>query len=96
MDTRSHVTAAVRMASMHFDIPAVVIRGRNRTLRVAQARSFAYWVSRVNSSDSFPELGRIWKRDHTTIMSGVFAFSRFIKQQRPWALEAHRVWLKTV
>ena len=53
------------------DVPPGSIRGRDRHQSVARARQIAAWLIRLHSNPrrSFPEIGRLLGRDHTTIMA---------------------------
>ncbi len=50
--------------------------GRGRTRNVARARHELWWELRRNPGMSFGEIGRLFDRNHTTVMTGVRAFER--------------------
>jgi chromosomal replication initiation ATPase DnaA len=58
-----------RCASMHVSVTAVA--GRTRYKSVARARSEVWRWLYVEQRLSYPEIGAIFGRDHTTIMSAV-------------------------
>ena len=44
---------------------------KDRHKNIADARAVAMWVARKRTSMSFPEIGREFDKDHTTVMSAV-------------------------
>lgn len=48
------------------------IVGPVRLRTLSEARQIAYWLARntIQPAPSYPELGRAFRRDHTTVMSG--------------------------
>jgi hypothetical protein len=58
------------------DITRPIDAGGTRYKSIAHARKTAMWVSRSASNElkpvmSYPEIGRAFNRDHTTVMSGI-------------------------
>jgi hypothetical protein len=49
-----------------------------RTKQVALARQVAVWIARRATKASYPELGRAFGRDHTTMMASERAVGRLI------------------
>lgn len=52
------------------------IVGPDRHHHIAHVRQEAMWVVRHNTALSLHQIGRIFKRDHTTIHTGVVAHER--------------------
>ena len=50
--------------------------GRRRTKNVASARQELWWHLRRSPGMSYAEIGRLFGRNHTTVMAGVRAFER--------------------
>lgn len=51
-----------------YGVTLLEFRGNRRERRIAQARAaFAYWA-KIKSGRSFPEIGRMMDRDHTTVL----------------------------
>lgn len=65
--------AAMREWSEACDIPLDVLLGPCREAWVVQARQGLMWVLRHRLGLSYPEIGRVMKRDHTTAIHGVKA-----------------------
>lgn len=64
------VSIVARIAALYgIDLEALLGRARSKTL--AEARSVAMWAARHRLGWSFPELGRAFDRNHTTIMYNV-------------------------
>lgn len=58
-----------------FEVPAAEIRGRRKTQRVAWARQAAMWMMRERLGVSFPRIGQLLRRDHSTVQHGVRAMA---------------------
>jgi len=68
---RSHVTQAVRRIARDSGCTAEDIYGTSRHPIVARARRRAMAVLRWSTTLSLPELGRIFNRDHTSVLTAV-------------------------
>jgi chromosomal replication initiation ATPase DnaA len=62
--------------------------GSSRRKSIAEARSLAYLLVRELTRLSFPEMGRLFKRDHTTILVGVKRAERKVQYDR-WMRELY-------
>lgn len=51
-----------------FDIKWSLVLSRTRTARIAAVRQIAMWLYRRYLGCSYPELGKMFNRDHTTVM----------------------------
>lgn len=71
--TKAHpaVTAiAARVAALYgIDVEVIFSRARSKT--VAEARLVTHWAARHRLGWSYPELGRAFDRDHSTIIQNV-------------------------
>ena len=47
------------------------ITGKDKHKNLAEARLVAYWLLRTRTKLSFPEIGRVLGKNHTSVMSGV-------------------------
>lgn len=63
-DIRRVVTAFFGVADEDLDL-------RKRSARTARIRQIAFYLSRTHTTLSFPEIGKAFHRDHTTILHGV-------------------------
>lgn len=68
--------AAMRQWSEACDIPLDVLLGQSREAWIVEARQGLMWVLRKRLGLSYPEIGRVMKRDHATVMHGVKAEER--------------------
>lgn len=68
MNKARTIQAAVARA---WDLSIEEVRGRTRIPYVDGARVAAYWIARHATGMSYPQIGRQFGRDHTTILSGV-------------------------
>ena len=72
--TRQHtavVAIAMRVAALYGLESVDLIFGRARSKTVAEARLVTHWAARHRLGWSFPELGRAFDRDHSTIIQNV-------------------------
>ena len=51
-------------------IPMAVLVGENRAKHIAHARQLAYYIAH-REGFTLPEIGRVFRRDHTTVLHGV-------------------------
>lgn len=72
-----HPALVIRAVSDHFGIPMELLMSRERRMPVALYRQVAMYLSRQLCSDwSLPMIGRVFERDHTTIMYAQQKLSR--------------------
>lgn len=62
------VIAAVAHA---YDLPAAMLRGERRWPTIAQARAVAMYVARKLTNESYPTIGREFRKHHTTVITAV-------------------------
>lgn len=61
--------------------------GRSRYAHIATPRHIAMWLVRRKLHYSYPVIGRLFGRDHSTVMSAVAKVSGFITTDRRFGLE---------
>lgn len=79
------VRRCIAASAAAFGVQAGEIMGRRRTRRVARARQAAMFLARRRGF-SFPRLGRIFQRDHKTILHDVRVASRVYDADPAFAL----------
>lgn len=52
----------------YFGLPVGSLRGRSRSSRVTRPRQIAMYLARKITSESFPEIGERFGRDHATVL----------------------------
>ena len=62
---------AVETVSSHFKVPAIIITGRCREEHIAWPRQVAYHLMKEISQDTLSAIGRVFQRDHGTILAGI-------------------------
>jgi len=65
--------------SKKYGIPIDEIKGRKRTKEIAIARHVAVYIMRNVTDMSLPSIGKIFSRDHTTIIASIEAIEKEIK-----------------
>jgi len=73
-----------------FGVPPLAILGKERAKSLNEARLVAYYVARHCTRMSYPELGRAFGRNHTSIHAGVHRIGR-VYALDPWLAEMVRV-----
>lgn len=63
------VAISARVVALYGLESVELIFGRARSKTIAEARAVAMWAARLRLGWSYPELGRAFDRDHTTILS---------------------------
>lgn len=59
----------INIVANYYDIKPADIRGPGRTRAISRPRQIAMYLSRKLTSSSFPELGRDFKKDHSSVIS---------------------------
>jgi chromosomal replication initiator protein len=64
--------AAILMVSAeYFGLPVAELTGRNRSAKIALPRQIIMYLMREEIGASFPQIGQVLNRDHTTVMHGI-------------------------
>jgi chromosomal replication initiator protein len=61
-------------------LPAEALLGRRRTRNIAQARWQAMAEIRARFGDSTNQIGRLFGRDHTTVVHGLQAYRQLLME----------------
>lgn len=61
-----------------FNLKSDALISYDRTARTSHIRQLAYYVIRTRLRHSLPEIGRVFGRDHTTILHGVQKIERLL------------------
>ncbi len=61
----------LRVVAHAYGITVDDLTGRDRHKNTAEGRLVAYWLLRTRTQLSFPEIGRVLGKDHTSVISGV-------------------------
>lgn len=82
-------------AAIGFDVSVEELTGRARTRPITDYRQVAMAVVRQMTRASYPAIGRLFNRDHTTVMHGVARAERVPKLAtavKALRLEVEREW----
>ncbi|WPY95618.1 helix-turn-helix domain-containing protein [Limimaricola variabilis] len=52
-------------------VPASEVRGHSRKAHIVAPRHAAMWLAREITGRSMPEIGRAFRRDHTSVLSAI-------------------------
>lgn len=66
-----HAIEIQTAVAMHYGVTVPDLRGRSRVIRVARPRQVAMVLCRDLSPLSLPQIGRLFNRDHTTVLHAV-------------------------
>ncbi len=67
----AHVRRIQREVAEAYGVPRDDILSERRQKRVAEARQYAMWRARYETHLSLPQIGRLFLRDHTTVIHAV-------------------------
>ena len=62
---------------------------------ISQHRQAVCYILRTTTGASFPELGIVMQRDHTTIRSSVMVFEKALADGMTWATDLYEEWLSS-
>lgn len=87
MSPRVH--QVMRATAAYYDISAEALTGPSREMRFARARQVGMYLARRLTPQSTTAIGRVFKRDHTTVLHGEKKVARLIR--RDTALQSDAV-----
>ena len=70
-----------------FGVPSETFRSPGKHAEIARPRQFAMLLARELTPHSYPVLGKLFNRDHSTIIAGVRSAQRRISRDRDLALK---------
>lgn len=71
IEKRHELNRIVQAVSRVYGVSPDQILGDSRREEVAYARRIAMWFARQNVKESYPALGRFFRRDHSTVLMAV-------------------------
>lgn len=71
LGTTVHIRTVIDVVSRRFDVAKTAILSSRRDLTASAARHMAIWMARRTTSRTLSEIGRMFGRDHTTVMHAV-------------------------
>ncbi len=74
-----------------FDIPKEEIIGKKRTKEIAKVRHIAIYLIREITEMSYPNIGKIFERDHATVMSSLDVVKRTITADPLYAADIESI-----
>lgn len=75
------------IVAQHFEITEGDIYTARKTANIVIPRQVAMYLAKVLTLRSYPEIGRFFKRDHTTVLYGVHKIEKLISESEAFALE---------
>ena len=87
------VTIIIHAAARRFGVSPDAIRARGKTKTVNLARAVAMYVARSLTELSYPELGKIFGRDHSTVISAVRWVEQDLRLPPPERRMANAPWI---
>jgi len=61
----------IKAVAKYFETPTEEILGKSKTAHIAEARRIAMYMVRDMTNESFPKMGKIFGKDHTTVKYAV-------------------------
>lgn len=87
----SGLAMVIGVVCEHFRISASDLIGRKRSQHVAFCRQVGFYLSRTMTKRSFPEIGRFYGRDHSTVVHGYQKLSRQVKDSAAFRGLIHKL-----
>ncbi len=81
----------ISMVSQHTGISEEEIKGKKRTKEIAMARHICIYMLRTQTELSFPSIGKIFGRDHSTIMYSIDLIQNRIEDDSAFAREMNEL-----
>ena len=66
----------------HFNVKVADLRGVRRQREIARPRQIAMYLSKTLTTRSLPDIGRVFDRDHTTVMHAVKTIENLLKTDK--------------
>lgn len=60
----------IKAVAIHYDVKVSDIYGRERTMLIAKARQMYYYMARISTNYSFPEISKEINKNHATALHG--------------------------
>lgn len=81
------VEKILNRVAQKYEVSVESIKGTRRTKSIVQARHVAIYLIRELTAMSFPQLGKLFSKDHSSVMSSYNKIEEAIKKEDPFALE---------
>lgn len=65
------IRECIRLVSERTKTPVKDLLGGKRHQEIVRPRQLAMWLARVRTGKSYGQIGRAFKRDHTSVMNGI-------------------------
>jgi len=79
----------------HYGLTVEDLKSRKRTSNIASARHVAIYMIKKLTDRSLPAIGRVFGRDHTTIINSIDAVEKKLASDSSFDSEVHEL-LRTV
>lgn len=76
-----------RSVAAHFGLTVGMLTGPRRARAIARPRQMAMYLASVKTNKSLPQIGRAFRRDHTTVMHGIRVIERLRASDAGFAAE---------
>ncbi len=73
------------------DISPAMIRGPRRWASIVRARHEVAWLLRQHTAMSYPEIGRLLDRDHSSVMHGVRCIAAAVALSEEYRAELDQI-----
>lgn len=80
-----------RATSEHYGVANVMLMSSNRQRKVARPRQVAMYLSRRLTTRSLPEIGRLFRRDHTTVIHAMRRITALMEADPAFSLDVATV-----
>ncbi|OGK30012.1 hypothetical protein A3I56_00315 [Candidatus Roizmanbacteria bacterium RIFCSPLOWO2_02_FULL_43_10] len=88
---RAALDRIIATVADYYRLDTSEILGHSRTQRRVEARQIVMWLMRTRSTASFPEIGVLMDRHHSTILHGCAKIERLIKRDAELREDLRRI-----
>ena len=90
-ESKSDIEAIQRVVSDCFHIHVADLKSRNRTARIAFCRQIAMYLCRKMTGNSFPNIGKYFGRDHSTVIHAFNLIEHRVSIDHPFRVTIERI-----
>ncbi len=81
----------MKIVAGHFDLKVAELKSASRAHVISRPRQIAMYLARKHTDRSFPEIGRVFDKDHTTVIAACRKLDKLEGSNDPLAVAAHEI-----
>ena len=81
----------MKLVASHYDLKVADLKSANRAHMISRPRQIAMYLSRKHTDRSYPEIGRAFDKDHTTVIAACKKLEKLEGSNDPLAVASHEL-----